>query len=159
MKLKYYLRGLGTGVIVATIVLAISFSARKTEISEEEIVARAMQLGMVMPETESEAEDADVQSSGEDGAESGVPDADSVQAGDSEGAEDVIEPNGAAPGDDQVEEGPQPGAERRRHSGRGGGHTGSERGDWHDHVAGRCRHTDRKLPSHNPARGCVPGSL
>lgn len=112
MKLKYYLRGLGTGVIVATIVLAISFSARKTEISEEEIVARAMQLGMVMPETESEAEDADVQSSGEDGAESGVPDADSVQAGDSEGAEDVIEPNGAAPGDDQVEEGSQPGADQ-----------------------------------------------
>lgn len=50
MKLKYYLRGLGIGIIVTTIILSISFSNRETEISEEEIIARAMQLGMVMQE-------------------------------------------------------------------------------------------------------------
>lgn len=57
MKLKYYLRGLGIGIIVTTIVLAISFSQRKVEISDEEIIARATMLGMVMEE-EADAEDA-----------------------------------------------------------------------------------------------------
>lgn len=54
MKLKYYLRGLGIGIIVTTIVLAISFSKREVELSDEEIIARATQLGMVMQETETE---------------------------------------------------------------------------------------------------------
>lgn len=54
MKLKYYLRGLGIGIIVTTIVLAISFSQRKEELSDEEIIARATQLGMVMQENETE---------------------------------------------------------------------------------------------------------
>ena len=52
MKLKYYLRGLGIGIIVTTIVLTVSFCGRDTvrELSDEEIIARAMELGMVMPE-------------------------------------------------------------------------------------------------------------
>ena len=56
MKLKYYLRGLGIGIIVTTIVLAISFSQRKVELSDEEIIARATQLGMVMQEDDSESD-------------------------------------------------------------------------------------------------------
>lgn len=48
MKLKYYLRGMGIGIIVTTIILAISFSHREVEISDEEIMARAASLGMVM---------------------------------------------------------------------------------------------------------------
>lgn len=60
MKLKYYLRGLGIGIIVTTIILMISFSGRKEEISDEEVIARATQLGMVMPEDEpSEASEND----------------------------------------------------------------------------------------------------
>lgn len=54
MKLKYYLRGLGIGIIVTTIVLAISFSQKEVELSDEEIIARATQLGMVMQEEETD---------------------------------------------------------------------------------------------------------
>lgn len=50
MKLKYYLRGMGIGIIVTTIILAISFSQRKVEISDEQVMVRAAALGMVMPE-------------------------------------------------------------------------------------------------------------
>lgn len=50
VKLKYYLRGLGIGIIVTTIILMISFSQRETNIPDDEIIARAIQLGMVMPE-------------------------------------------------------------------------------------------------------------
>lgn len=57
MKLKYYLRGLGIGIIVTTIILTISFSGRKEEISDEEVIARATQLGMVMQEEETKAEE------------------------------------------------------------------------------------------------------
>lgn len=48
MKLKYYLRGMGIGIIVTTIILAISFSQRKVEISDEQVMVRAAALGMVM---------------------------------------------------------------------------------------------------------------
>lgn len=56
MKLKYYLRGLGIGILVTTIILMIAFSGHKADISDEEIIARAKALGMVM--TEQEKEDA-----------------------------------------------------------------------------------------------------
>lgn len=48
MKLKYYLRGLGVGVIAATLVLMIAFSGHDKELSDEEIIKRAEALGMVM---------------------------------------------------------------------------------------------------------------
>ncbi len=54
MKLKYYLRGMGIGIIVTTIILAISFSQREVEISDEQVMVRASALGMVMPEDEQE---------------------------------------------------------------------------------------------------------
>ena len=50
MKLKYYLRGLGIGIIITTIVLMIAYSGRKTEVTDTEIIARAEALGMVMKE-------------------------------------------------------------------------------------------------------------
>ena len=54
MKLKYYLRGMGIGIIVTTIILAISFSGREVEISDEQVMVRAAALGMVMPEEEAD---------------------------------------------------------------------------------------------------------
>ena len=56
MKLKYYLRGLGIGIIVSTIVLTVSFCGRNTtpELTDAEIIARAMELGMVLPEESTE---------------------------------------------------------------------------------------------------------
>lgn len=68
MKLKYYLRGLGIGIIVTTIILMVSFSGRKEEMSDEEVIARAKQLGMVMQEEPSDAAD-DTQQTSEDGAD------------------------------------------------------------------------------------------
>ena len=50
MKLKYYLRGLGIGIIVTTVILAVSFSKKEIKMSDEEIMARAAQLGMVKQE-------------------------------------------------------------------------------------------------------------
>ena len=51
MKLKYYLRGLAVGILVTTIILAISFSQTKKELSDQEVINRAKQLGMVMADS------------------------------------------------------------------------------------------------------------
>lgn len=48
MKLKYYLRGLGIGILVSTIILTISFAGKKNDLSDAEVIARAKELGMVM---------------------------------------------------------------------------------------------------------------
>lgn len=51
MRLKYYLRGIGIGVIVTTLVLMIALMIHKSELlSDAEICDRAAELGMVMPE-------------------------------------------------------------------------------------------------------------
>lgn len=46
MKLKYYLRGLGIGMLVAALVLVLSGNTR-AKMSDEEVKRRATQLGMV----------------------------------------------------------------------------------------------------------------
>ena len=55
MRLKYYLRGLGIGVTLATLLLTISFyfgkdALAKRELTDAEIIERATELGMVMKE-------------------------------------------------------------------------------------------------------------
>ncbi len=61
MKLKYYLRGLGIGIICTAIIMGIALSGNKKEtMTDTEIIERARLLGMVMPdeaEEPSEAED------------------------------------------------------------------------------------------------------
>lgn len=51
MKLKYYLRGLGIGMIVTALILGISFSSRQEQASQpmtdDQIRERAAELGMV----------------------------------------------------------------------------------------------------------------
>lgn len=48
MKLKYYLRGLGTGIAVATLIIAISAGRKGSNtMTDEEILARAKELGLV----------------------------------------------------------------------------------------------------------------
>lgn len=54
MKLKYYLRGLGMGVIFATLIMTVSSVIHNNNLSEETIIKEARKLGMVMPEEESE---------------------------------------------------------------------------------------------------------
>jgi len=54
MKLKYYLRGLGMGIIFATLVLTVSSAIHNNNLSEEKIIEEAKKLGMIMlDETES----------------------------------------------------------------------------------------------------------
>ena len=49
MKLKYYLRGIGIGIIMTTIILMIAFSIHKQQLlTDDEILKRAGELGMVM---------------------------------------------------------------------------------------------------------------
>lgn len=49
MKLKYYLRGIGTGIIVTTLILMAAFAVhREQPLSDDEIIERARSLGMVM---------------------------------------------------------------------------------------------------------------
>lgn len=51
MKFKYYLRGLGIGILISTIILSVSFAMKKNGLSDDEIIARAKELGMVMEDT------------------------------------------------------------------------------------------------------------
>lgn len=50
MKLKYYLRGLGVGILFAAIVMTVSSNIHKNNLSDEEIIKAAKELGMIMPE-------------------------------------------------------------------------------------------------------------
>ena len=52
MKLKYYLRGLGVGIVVTTLILLIVFNTTGKNISDDEIKARAKELGMVEKEVD-----------------------------------------------------------------------------------------------------------
>lgn len=48
MKLKYYMRGLGTGIVVTALILGISSGmSSENKMTDEEILARAKQLGLV----------------------------------------------------------------------------------------------------------------
>lgn len=47
MNLKYYLRGLGIGIIVTALIMGISMGGQKEPLSDEEIKMRASELGMV----------------------------------------------------------------------------------------------------------------
>lgn len=51
MKLRYYLRGLGLGMIVAAAFLAAVYQHQGAALSDREIMSRAADLGMTMPET------------------------------------------------------------------------------------------------------------
>ena len=53
MKLKYYLRGLGIGIAITTLILAISYNING-RMSDSEIIRRAKELGMVMATEESD---------------------------------------------------------------------------------------------------------
>lgn len=46
MKLKYYLRGLGIGIVVTAIIMTIALG-NKQPMTDEEVLARAKELGMI----------------------------------------------------------------------------------------------------------------
>lgn len=47
MKLKSYLRGLGLGMIVTTIILVVTFKAADHNMTDAEIISKAREMGMV----------------------------------------------------------------------------------------------------------------
>lgn len=55
MNLKYYLRGLGIGIVVTALIMSIAAGGKKEILSDEEIKARARELGMTEESTLLEA--------------------------------------------------------------------------------------------------------
>ena len=106
MNLKYYLRGLGIGIIVTALIMGIVTGGKGKALSDEEIIKRAEQLGMTMesdvlsealPEAEEEEapmqEDASAQAELQDNAmENGEQDPQNAEAApQEEGAEEGTE--------------------------------------------------------------------
>ena len=64
MKLKYYLRGMGIGIILTALVMGFALGGRKATLSDAEVIKRAKALGMieasaeVLTETQSENSEA-----------------------------------------------------------------------------------------------------
>lgn len=52
MRLKRYLRGLGIGIIVTALIIGISSYSKANSISDEEVMSRARELGMVEQNSE-----------------------------------------------------------------------------------------------------------
>lgn len=81
LKLKYYLRGLGLGIVITTVIMSIA-AAKEHKLTNEEIIARAKQLGMIESTVLTEGADREA---GEDedkqSDDNGQPD-DSGQSGD-----------------------------------------------------------------------------
>lgn len=70
MKLKYYLRGLGIGIIVTAIIMMITNAGSGKTLTDEQIMQRAEELGMTRPAEDSEeSEEGD---SGKKGAPSSI---------------------------------------------------------------------------------------
>lgn len=72
MELKYYLRGLGLGIAITAVIMGFTTSKSKA-MTNEEIIARAKQLGMtedtVLSEIHSEKEDSDTETQDSDVSE------------------------------------------------------------------------------------------
>jgi hypothetical protein len=49
LKFKYYLRGIGLGILFATLLMTAAIYYHGNSISDQEIIERAQGLGMVMP--------------------------------------------------------------------------------------------------------------
>ncbi len=66
MKLKYYLRGMGIGIILTAIVMGFALGGRKATISDAEVIKRAKALGMTEASaevlTQTQSEDSEVES-------------------------------------------------------------------------------------------------
>ena len=64
MKLKYYMRGIGIGILVTALILSISYLNKK-KMSDDEVKARARELGMVEASSLLEAAGKDADNSNE----------------------------------------------------------------------------------------------
>ena len=128
MKLKYYLRGLAVGILVTTIILAISFSQTKKELSDQEVINRAKQLGMVMADSgkiEDYREDTQTETGQSEQGETEENVTGDTQNGE-EDNEGVTGDNGTVPGDNGTVTGDNEGGIGDNEGGTGDNGTGTE---------------------------------
>ena len=95
MKLKYYLRGLGIGVFVSVIVMTVAFGNRKP-MTDEEIKARAKELGMIENSVLADMNKDDTQAA-----------EDIKEPEDTQDTEDVKEPEDTQDTEDEEDQKPQ----------------------------------------------------
>lgn len=57
MKLKYYLRGFGLGIILTAVIMIIVTHSNRNNLSNAEIINKAESLGMVMSDQSSKTKD------------------------------------------------------------------------------------------------------
>ena len=86
MKFKYYLRGAGVGILVTTLIFVIALALHSPDISDDEIISRAKQLGMVMAE---DSTDGDETISEEDTTKKNVEDTDADNNSDADAGGDT----------------------------------------------------------------------
>lgn len=99
MKLKYYLRGLGIGIVVTTLILTICGTFQGQTMTDAQIMRRAEELGMILPDDSRESDGTEVETETEDVAEAGIGSvgtqqnqADSSDALDNESAQNAADP-------------------------------------------------------------------
>ncbi len=98
MKLKYYLRGMGIGIILTAIVMGFALGGRKKTISDAEVIERAKALGMIEA---SNGVLSDIQQEGEDNSNGENDKTSSDTSLDEEGKEVSEEVNQEVAGADQ----------------------------------------------------------
>ena len=71
MEKKYYFRGLGLGIIVTAVIMGIALSGggKKEKMTDEEVIARAKELGMIEDSTLLEAAEGEDAGDGQEEAE------------------------------------------------------------------------------------------
>ena len=122
MKIQYYLRGLGIGIIVTALVMGIT-KDRKEPLTEAEIRAMALEIGMV---DSNSLKLTDTQASGEPDSFSGTPEPGEPSGdegpGEGEDGEEPEEPSGdEGPGEGEDGEEPgEPSGDERQEEGEDG---------------------------------------
>lgn len=103
MKLKYYLRGLGIGIAVTTLILSLA-NLNKNTMTDAEIIEKAKTLGMVMAYEEGVLEESDTDNQIEEGNPEEEMNREEVQEKDSEDlSEETVTSNEEAPKEEQDE--------------------------------------------------------
>ncbi len=131
MKIQYYLRGLGIGIIVTALVMGIT-KDRKEPLTEAEIRAMALEIGMV---DSNSLKLTDTQASGEPDSFSGTPEPGEPSGdegpGEGEDGEEPEEPSGdEGPGEGEDGEEPgEPSGDERPGEGEDGEEPGEPSGD------------------------------
>lgn len=164
MKFKYYLRGAGIGVIAATVVLSAAFLFQD-DISDAQIIQRALELGMVMEE-EAPKTLADISAQGATKAdlENGADDAEGTDAQKPQGADNQPDTddkgssaNGKEPDDTPgVEDGNNPDNNNGKGGNQGSGSSGNTDNSGNGGAAGSDKdNPDDTTPpkNHNGGKG------